>query len=48
MKGSIEAQKYGFIENFSPKNIWDPAYLLPKNIDNSFHKKMGRHKQFPV
>ena len=48
MEGSTETQKYGFIEKFAPKYIWDPAYLLPKNMDNNFHKKMGRHKQFQV
>ena len=48
MKGSFEDQTYGFIETFAPKNIWDPADLLPKNIDKNFHKKMGKHKQFPI
>ena len=48
MEGSIETQNYEFIENFASKNIWHPAYLLPKNMDNSFHKNMGWHKQFPV
>ena len=48
MEGSTETQQYGFIKNFEAKNVWHTAYLVPKNMDNNFHKKMIQHKQFPV
>ena len=44
MEGSIQIQKYGFTENFAPKNIG----ILPKNMGHNFYRKMGQHKQFPV
>ena len=40
--------QYGFIKNFEAKSVWHTAYLVPKNMGNSFHKKMIKHKQFPV
>ena len=48
VEGSIETQQYGFIKNFEAKNVWDTAYLVPKNMGNNFHRKMIQHKQFPV
>ena len=48
MEGSIETQQYGFIENFEAKHVSDTAYLVPKNMGNNFHRKIGQHKQFPV
>ena len=48
MEGSTETQYYGFIENFEAKNVWDTADLVPKNMGNNFHRKVGQHKQFPV
>ena len=49
MEGSTETEKYGFIENFEPKNVWDTAYmyLAPKNMGDK-NGKVGQHKQFPV
>ena len=48
MEGAIEIQQYGFIENFEAKDVWDTAYLIPKNMGNNFHRKMIQHKQFSV
>ena len=48
MEGSTETQQYGFIKSFEAKNVWDTAYLVPKNMDNNFHRKMIQHEQFPV
>ena len=48
IEGSIETYQYGFIENFEAKNVWDTAYLIPKNMGNNFQRKMIQHKQFPV
>ena len=48
MKGSTETQQYGFTESFEAKHVWDTAYLVPKNMGNNFHRKMGQHKQFPI
>ena len=44
MEGSTETQQYGLIEDFETKNVWDTAYLIPKNMG----RKMIQHKQFPV
>ena len=48
MERSIKTQQYGFIENFEVKNVWDTAFLVPKNMGDNFHRKIGQHKQFPV
>ena len=50
MEGSIETQQYEFIERFEAEHVWDTANLdlVPKNMSNNFHRKMGQHKQFPV
>ena len=36
MVGQIQTQKYGFTENFVPKNMGIYAYLLPKNMGDNF------------
>ena len=49
MEGSVETQNMNSLTILHPKIFGIlHIYLLPKNMDDNFHKKMGRHKQFPV
>ena len=33
---------------FCTQKYWYHAYLLPKNMGDNFHRRMGQHKQFPA